>query len=268
MMTRIGLAFLFITMSALSTFPCSIPTIPPSQFDIQQYVFMGQVSGYVETTELVNRHGTNAEAELYGEFANKTAGIIINVKDTFHTPQGAKETYEVYRFSLGADCGLYGLPVEWMKERYKIGEWVRVVAAKSDHILQPKNTKLERLELKYGGGNSITLLEVDDPSFRDISSIFDYKAYRSDLIGDPYFELLKDLRRLSVSNETEGRQILDRLTYFPRFCESCGFYLENVFRLYTSNTNEFARYSKLVRERAMTEAEYKRFKESRTTKNQ
>src|SRR5205085_6580913 len=108
-----------------------------------------------------------------------------------------KQTYEIYRFSLGADCGLYGLSIEWMKERYKIGDWVRVVAGKSEHIAPHADSRFGRLEVRYGRDDWVTAIHEGDPELQDISSTFDYKAFRSSLVGDPTFELLKDLRRLS-----------------------------------------------------------------------
>jgi hypothetical protein len=261
MLRRIVLVVFLVILSALSAFPCSIPTFGPTRFDISQYLFVGEVIGYVETTELINRQQRASEAEIYGEQANKTAGILVRVKGTFYTPREAKQTYEVFRFSLGADCGLYGLPLEWMKERYKIGDWVSVVAGKSEHIAQPTGPALERLEIRYGKSDWISITGIDDPNRRNISAEFDYRAYRSNLIGNPAFELLKDLRRLNLAGQSDRALILERLTYFP----GRGLGLAEVFKAYSTDMNEFDRYSKLSQEREMSAEEFKRFEERRRT---
>jgi hypothetical protein len=265
---RIAFALFVVLLSAYSIFPCSIPSIPPARFDTSQYIFVGEVIGYVETTEMIDKRQTQSETEMYGELAGKTAGISVRVRQAFYTPAKLKQEYEVYQFSLGADCGLYGLPLAWMKERYKIGDSVRIVAGKSTHIAQPNDKTSERLEVRYGKDDWITPIGNDDPAFHDLSSVFDYNAYRSNFTGDLYFELLKDLRRLSLANNTERREILDRLTYYPRLCDNCLFFLEDVFKTYSADKAELARFSSLVHKRAMTDVDFKQFIERKSKNNQ
>jgi hypothetical protein len=267
MLPRIVMAVFLVSLSALSAFPCSIPTFGLSRFDMSQYVFVGEVTGYVETTELINKRQTPSEVERYGELANKTFGIVVRVVQAFHTPTESLQEYEVYRFSLSGSCGLYGMSLEQVKEWYKVGDLIKVSAAKSEHVAQPKNPLIQRLEIRYGKADLISPIGNDDPLLRDTSSEFDYKAYRSDFLGDPYLEMLKDLRRLRLSDHKGRREILDRLTYFPNSRDSGRFFLEDIYKAYSADSNEFARYSELVREREMTKTEYNRFKEARTVTN-
>lgn len=261
MIRRFLLAIFFSAVGTATALACSTPGFPPSRFDISQYVFIGEVTGYIETKELVNRRQSPAESATYGELADKTAGLKVKVRQAFYTPFDARPEYEIYKFSLSSGCGLYGIPLDWLKKRYKIGDKVSVVAARSEHVAPSNNPDLERLELRYGADDRIVVMEVKDPSLLDVSSVFDYKAYRSDLVGDPDFEVLKDMRRLSLANAEEKREILDRLTYFPRHCERCGFYLMELFKNYSSDMKEFARFSELVKARQMTDEEYKRVEE-------
>jgi hypothetical protein len=247
---------------SVPAFPCSIPGFPPSRFDITQYLLVGEVTGYVETKDFTNRRQNPSGVAAYGELADKTAGIVVRVKGTFYAPGDARPTYEVYRFSLGADCGLYGLPLEWMKERYKLGDWVTVVAGRSEHIAEATEPAVGRLEVRYGKSDWINTIGKDDPNRQSITSEFDYKAHRSDLIGNPDFEVLKDLRRLNLAGQNERIDIFDRLTYFPRR----GFWLAEVFKAYSSDLDEFERYSKLTQAREMSDEQFNRYQESLRTK--
>lgn len=270
MLTRILMCLGLIVLATVSMFPCSIPQMPPSRSDISQNLFVGQVTGYTETTELINRRQSGHEEKMYGELANKTAGIVVKVKQSFYTTSDEKQVYEIYRFSLGADCGLYGLPIEWMKERYKIGDWVTVAAGDGKHIAASVKPDSGRLEIRYGRDDAVTVVGQDDPSIQNFSSAFDYKAYRSRPNGNLSFEILKDLRRLHIGGHKERVEILDRLTYSPNYFPSDGpdrgFWLEGVFISYSSDMKEFETYSELVRERAMTKEEFERYEKLRNAK--
>src|SRR5687767_13342452 len=89
MIMQTFLGILLITMSTVSAFPCSIPSFPPSRFDITQYLLVGEVTGYVETKDLINRRQGGSEAAIYGKQADKTAGIIVRVKGALYTPREA-----------------------------------------------------------------------------------------------------------------------------------------------------------------------------------
>lgn len=266
MFPRLILIVILILVSALSGLACSTVYIEPSGFDPSQYMFVGEITGYVISDQPIKF--PQSATRRFDEARGPTAGIVVKVYGTFYTPKPARKIYEVYRFGLGADCGLYSLDLDFMKSRYPIGKLVRIVAGESTHLPTSTDPEIGRLEVRYSGDDVIeTRFDPNDKSYDNISSVYDYGSYQRDLIGNPSFELLKDLHRLDIAaNQKERNEILDRLTYFPRFCENCTFYLERLYKTHTSSQAEFDHYAELVRKRGMTDEEFKQFQERRRLK--
>lgn len=245
---------------------CSLASMPPTNFDRSQYLFTGEVTGYVESVNLMKSKPEEWDTAIHGKLSISTSGLVVTVNDTFYTPEPAKKVYEIFRFGLGAGCEIYGFSLDELKQRYKIGQQVRVAAGKATHVAPSSHPNINRLELRFSSEDLIDAV-VDFSGHYDISSLFDYKAYRTTLAGAPFFEMLKDLRRLDLaSDQGERNKILDRLTYFPRSCVNCTFVLGEVYRKYASNETEFKRYAELVRQRDMTADEFKRLEERRLSK--
>jgi len=142
----------------VSAFACSIPTFGTPRFDATQNIFVGQVTGYVETGDL--RGG--ADPAKVGSFATRTAGVVVKMAETFYTTKSDISAYEIYRLGVAPDCGKSGVSLDKVKEWYKVGDYVAVVMGESKNVLPARDEHLGRLELRYGKHDSITVLDKDE----------------------------------------------------------------------------------------------------------
>jgi hypothetical protein len=258
MLFKIFCSCLVILGSSLAVFACSIPGMSPSRFDWSQYIFTGEVVGYVMSEKPI----APAEKRKGFEASEPTAGIVVKVNESLFTPQPVKKTYEVYRFGLGAGCELTGISVDFLKERYPVGQLIQVLAGSSDH-LQPSSVQdVGRLEVRYAHSDFIYSLPLSDRTVRN--SIdgpgFNYQKHQSDPAGDVSFEVLKDMLRLErTKNPTERDAIFERLTYHPR-----PGWLYELFKQYSQFPVEYDKWVDLARKRSLTEQAYKKYYEARS----
>jgi hypothetical protein len=229
MKTSIKLIICIVAVCSLCqsiSFGCSLAIAPISQFDTEQYVFIGEV---VDVVGPFKSEAKKANGEAWG--------LRVKVGDKVYLPLSPANYFEVFPYHLTPWCGLRGWSREELLKYYPVGSQIRVVAKEST-LLESKipegNIWLETSI--YNRGSIARNTEPD--LITSAESVYDYGKYadrqRTSADDDPLFdsnyylpdfELRKDMLRLrEAASEAERISILKRLLSFPyvyRLSEDC-----------------------------------------------
>lgn len=183
-----------------SSFPCSLVIAPIRGFDAQEFIFIGQVVGYVGPYE-----GKGV--------ANKAWGVRVSIKDKVFLPQmPSSGHFEVFSYGLGADCSPEGMGEDITKQALPLNSEVRIIA-KIAHYL-PSNLTNGDMRLEVSPFDYGALDRNDRNQKPDTTSTSTFKYVPNLNLYDPrvIFEIKKDLVRLERAKASKERKsILQRL---------------------------------------------------------
>jgi hypothetical protein len=179
---------------------CSLVIQPVTKFDPSEYVFAGEVVGYV---------GPRQSKHVVGD----AWGLLISPGGSVHLPETPAGYFEVFPYGLGADCLTLGTPREELAGRYPVGSKVNVIARESK-LDVPGDGNI-RLVGSAGGSGSIMKVDEGEAGV-SMESAYDYRRHSKDSAATPWFELRKDLLRLRDARTAGDKlAVLKRLVYFP-----------------------------------------------------
>lgn len=208
--------FLFIGNYA---FGCSLALKRISDFDIEHYIFIGEVVEVIKQ----NKPKTDENKAL-------PIGLKIKVVENVFSPKQSS-FYEVYPLRIQPDCSLTG-DIKDLSERFPVGSQVRLIAkeVKEAKILRDQTANsVIQLETSIFNKGSIARNDLSDINRTSAKSFYDYgsfvpmqaKSAAEYLLAEsisllPEFELRKDLLRLKeLKSEDERIKILERLIFYP-----------------------------------------------------
>ncbi|MGI8543052.1 MAG: hypothetical protein ACR2MD_06175 [Aridibacter sp.] len=198
------------------TFACSFNEFIKFEFNPQEFVFFGQVTGYTDKVENI--------IEINNQKIKFSAvGLNIQINDKIHLPIQT-EFIEVFPTSpVDTACTPSGASKDELKKGFPIGTKVRVIGQENPKLLQASSSSVPRVQVT--GGNQGQLFNNVDSKGNVLTtsaSIFDYKLSLP-LYGTKHtyaetfvwlFEIRKDLKRLKQTNsQTKRFDILKRLAY-------------------------------------------------------
>ena len=179
---------------------CSLVIQPVTKFDPSEYVFAGEVVGYV---------GPQQSKHVVGD----AWGLLISLGGSVHLPKTPAGYFEVFPYGLGADCSTLGTPRDELAERYPVGSKVKVIARESK-LDVPGDGNLRLVD--SAGGSGFIMKVGEGEAGVSMESAYDYRRHSKDNDATPLFELRKDLLRLrDAQTEEDKLAVLKRLMYFP-----------------------------------------------------
>jgi hypothetical protein len=201
--------------SVIPALACQFAPHKPYKFDKNEYIFIGEVTGYVESVEF-NRNKLPSAELLQEESLRRTSGLKVRVNDKVFLPTQATE-FEVFNYGLGSACESHGIELVRLKKSYPVGTKLMLIAKAASEIPRISETGLQRLEIDLARG-LISVTDIFTPPVVNSGLHFDYSKvdHKS---GEWFyerrrveFEIRKDLLRLEeTSNIKEKSLILDRL---------------------------------------------------------
>lgn len=201
------------------TLGCSLGIAPITKFNPHEYVFIGQVMGIVGPFESK-------------KFRGKAWGLQVKVEEEIYLPNTPTSYFEVFTFSLWADCSSVGVSKEELTQEFAIGSRIKVIAMQARLLPDTLDSSTIRLEMLPGTWGDVSRNYFEDgKQMVDAQSVFDYKSFKQvspeeyvenfmpfldAKIVIPRYELRKDMLRLTnAKSEAEKIQILERLVYYP-----------------------------------------------------
>ncbi len=231
-----SLLTIFLLQSSVS-FACSLGLKPLSGFDSKEYIFTGEVVGFVGSFES-------------DKFRQKAWGLKVKIDGAVNLPKKPANYFEIVPYELWADCSTAGTSEEKIVKEFPFGSKVKIIAKEAEILPSTLSDGNIRLEILPGSLGNISRNYFENGKLMTSSElVFDYKAYRRITPDDytesfmpfldaqvllPEFELRKDLLRLTnAKTETERISILERLVYYP---ECCDFDFDKLVREYVTNS--------------------------------
>jgi len=179
---------------------CSLMIQPVTKFDPSEYVFTGEVIGYV---------GPRQSEHVVGD----AWGLLVSPAGSVHLPKTPAGYFEVFTYGLGADCSTLGPPRDELARSYPVGSMVKVIARESK-LGVPGDGNIGLVD--SAGGSGLVMKAGEGEAGLSPESVYDYGRHREDSTAAPLFELRKDLLRLrEAQTEEEKVAVLGRLMYFP-----------------------------------------------------
>jgi hypothetical protein len=191
---------------------CLTPGSLIGGFDRDTYVFIGKVKGYTNATKPKQSN----TPEIFG--------LELDLVQKVYVPRNSK-SYRLYPLRMMSDCTEGGLGSGEIKSRFPIDSLVRVIARKSEFVIEP-SSDLVVLEAGYVDHTSVSAISSEDSRLStELKSIFDYEtlaSHSSIPLSDRYyfvsFEIQKDLFRLETAKSTaKVEAILVRLEKAPEY---------------------------------------------------
>jgi hypothetical protein len=208
----------FIAGYAHTGLACSFITEPIVKFIPLEYVFFGEVVGFVGPIKS-NR------------ILRDAWGLKLKVTHGFHLPNKSGDYFEVYPLGLTNACEKTGTSQESLKSFYPFGSKVRVVGFEATQFDSKSADGTIRLSLTEMNGGLVARNDINDGFDSAVESVYDYKQdethtraaqdkasvfYYYSRLGD--FELRKDLIRLrDAKKESERYAILKRLSDYSYY---------------------------------------------------
>ena len=197
----VGGLFLFLLLTQKSLGCTLINTKSATQFDPSEYIFSGEVVGYV---------GPVRPRYVAGE----AWGLLIKAGGSVHLPKTPVGHFEVFRYFRQDDCSLSGASKEQLMQLYPAGSKLLVIARESKVEAATSETNL-RLVIDSATGELLWKMPNHESDISPASE-YDYRTSQEKESGRPVFELRKDLLRLNEArSESEKLAILERLVYYP-----------------------------------------------------
>jgi len=174
--------------------------MPITEFDSDEYIFIGKVVGFVGPQKLKY-------------VAGDAWGVLVEPSETVNSPRRAANYFEVFPLQNESDCSLIGTSQQMLAQGYSIGSKVLVIAKESKFDPAPGGNL--RLEISPFGQRLIARTEAKEDSI-SATSIYDFRAHTDTRGALARFEMRKELLRLrKASSEHEKEVVLRRLAYFP-----------------------------------------------------
>ena len=190
---------LWLSLTAVAS-GCSLAIRPVTKFDPDEYIFTGEVIGYV---------GPQRSEHIVGD----AWGLLVSLGGGVHLPKTPAGYFEVFPYGLGADCSTLGRPRDELAGRYPVGSKVKVIARESK-LDVPGDGNIRLVDSP--GGNGLIMKAGEEEAGVPPESVYDYGRHGQDNTAAPLFELRKDLLRLREAQTEEGKvAVLLRLMYFP-----------------------------------------------------
>ena len=190
---------LWLCLTAVAS-GCSIVIRPVTKFDPSEYIFTGEVIGYV---------GPQQSEHISGD----AWGLLVSLGGSVHLPKTPAGYFEVFSYGLGADCSVLGTPRDELVRRYPVGSKVKVIAQESK-LDVPGDGNIRLVDSP--GSNGLIMKAGEGEAGVPLESVYDYSRHNKDNTATPLFELRKDLLRLREEQTEEGKvAVLKRLMYFP-----------------------------------------------------
>jgi hypothetical protein len=210
-----------------SSFSCTLGISPSIKFDQNEYIFIGEVTGYTEPMAFDSDKAdqssnaiSSTELVQKGSRQRTAVGLLVRLKASVYTPQTPRTLFEVFPFVLWADCSISGRPLGEIKQSFPIGSEVRVVARTPEYISEAGQADRIRLEIRPTEISYISSnVAVPGSPSSSADSKFDFARFDPSSLSDEMkygtllFEVSKDLLRLEQSrSEIEKKAILERLS--------------------------------------------------------
>lgn len=219
-------------------FGCIISNKPVKKFDLNKYVFTGEVIGYTriyrkervassdssktdEKNTKEKSRKTDAKVEkIYKEWFNEPL-IVIGLKvrpfEIINSPENTEEYFEIIPLTLHTTCNYLGRyqTKEQIAKDFPIGINVSVTGFKCYTFPNSADARNLRLDVNF------PQLLFQNDSLKDqktFSLTFNYQEFKK---GNQLsaklvlFELEKDLKRLEFDYDETRMDVLKRLVYFP-----------------------------------------------------
>lgn len=216
--------FYFLIQNINMIYACSSVYTPPIKFDLAEYIFTGKVIGYT--------------GPLYSDSLERSfQGLIIEVVDPVYLPKTPSGFFEIIPYLLSADCSLNSWDIRSLQKFYPLGTVLRIIGIETRYLrnnIPPDVIRLDVSSLSKNFKEPSILYSTD-------SSIYDYRYMRQDSLdsfkkllpiydsqtaselrasfqSQFYFELAKDLYRLSIAHSDSGKaMVIKRLFYFRHY---------------------------------------------------
>ena len=208
----------FATSNSYAGPACSYITEPIVKFIPQEYVFLGEVVGFVGPIRS-------------NDILRDAWGLRVRITHEFNLPNKSGEFLEVYPLGLTNACKFTGTSQEALKEFYPAQSKVRVVGVESSLFDSRSTDGTIRLELTEMNGCLVARNDINDGFDTAAKTVYDYKKdkahtrsaqdkasvfYYYSQLGD--FELRKDLIRLRDAKKVSERYaILKRLSDYSYY---------------------------------------------------
>lgn len=249
------LCLLVSMVSTSSARPCTLGISNEIKFDAKEYVFIGVVTGYTAPAAYKSDEDTApVSSSVLSERprnSKEAIGLIVKFEKAVYTPQSPSEYFEVYDFTLWADCSITGTPIDRLAKDYPKGTEVRVVAHDPEYLLDRGAKDRIRLEVRPTENSFISSDSVETKNVSiSVDSVFDYEIYnRGRKWGDLdvamiNFEARKDLFRLEQSrSENETKAVLNRLVNISPYISDIDY--PKLFDRYLKNKDDIEFYLRL-----------------------
>lgn len=201
--------FLFATMlvSPNVSYPCSLVHTPTSKFNHAEYIFAGQVVGYV---------GPLTAPHVRGE----AWGVIVKPRALVSVPRKSAGDYEVYPLQLEPDCNTSGSTREWLSQQYPEGATVKVAAMEMKTTDGRPHGGNVRLSVSPHNNGLMARNEEDVDARTLAGRLYNYGGYKEGAgpRRNIAFEVRKDLWRLErARGDGDKEEVLRRLLHCPRY---------------------------------------------------
>jgi len=174
--------------------------MPITEFDPDEYIFIGKVVGFVGPQKLKYVTGD-------------AWGVLVEASEIVNSPRRAARYFEVFPLQNESDCSLIGKSREMLAQGFSIGSKVFVIAKESRFDPAPGGNL--RLVISPFDQRLISRTEAEEDSVL-ATSIYDFRAHTNTRGALAIFEMRKELLRLrKASSEHEKEVVLRRLAYFP-----------------------------------------------------
>jgi hypothetical protein len=208
----------FATSNSYAGPACSYTTEPIVKFIPQEYVFLGEVAGFVGPIRS-------------NKILRDAWGLKVRVTHEFNLPNKSGDYLEVYPLGLTSACQKTGTSQGALEEYYPTRSKVRVVGMEASRFDSRSEDGTIRLEATEMNGGLVARNDLRDGFDTTAETVYDYRkdkthtrsaqdkgsvVYYYDRLGD--FELRKDLIRLRDAKKVSERYaILKRLSDYSHY---------------------------------------------------
>jgi hypothetical protein len=209
-MYRVRPASLLVLLcfAAHPAFACTRGASPIFQHDPSEYVFIGEVAGYIGPFDT-------------GAGAKTGWALRVMPRAKVYMPREPRQYFEIVAYRTYSDCSTEPVAADELAHRFPIGMFIDVVGHTATEYQREVSDGAIRLEI---AAELITEASgIDTPS--SVTKVCDYREYRGPNFGRAeaggcghaaMWELRKDLLRLQLAQDEQEREaIVERLAYYP-----------------------------------------------------